>query len=675
MADSSPSKRERARWAILLAAACLLVYANGVTGAFTYDDKAIIRDNPRIRTPRNLPQIFTTPYFGGSRGSGTAYRPVLLLSYAVGWWIHGRAAIGFHVVNVLLHTAVALLLGKLLSRIGVSPAASGAAALLFAVHPIHVEAVSSLVGRGETLAAGLVLVYLHLALRGSRRFQFFTLVPALVCYALAILTKESAAVAPALSFLLFLFMAQGSLRRRFSAALLRGAPLFVGSGAVLAGVLVLRSSVLGGYFRSSATGIFEVENPLALLPLAGRAANASVIFFQYLGRCLFPLHLSADESAWSIQVSPAASPLPVAAMLLLVATAVFALARLASGSPVALGFLVFCVALLPVGNLLFPIGTIFAERVAYLPSAGPCLVIAAFLARGAEHPDALPPARLGALAAVVLLFAARTVVRDAVWWSDEALFTSSLNTSPASAKAHYNYAYISAETCERRRALLHYRRAIEIYRDYWDAWAGKGRMEKELGLFADAEKSYEKSVALNPSYENGYFGLGQVREARGDARGAQEAYQLGLKQKSDSLPLAYRLALLRSRLRLPGTLQDWQRALALGPDAVSVRVDFASWLLSEGRTAESVHQAREALRRDAASLPALRLLAECAARQGLQFAEALAREKAFRVSRSAEDLAPLLRIARSNEAYAKRFARLRPALEKLSPRAFREHSL
>jgi hypothetical protein len=84
------TKRQRWGWAAVLVAACVITYANGLGGGFTYDDKAIVRDNPRIRAPGNVSQIFTTSYFGGPRGSGTVYRPVLLLSYAVQWWIHGR---------------------------------------------------------------------------------------------------------------------------------------------------------------------------------------------------------------------------------------------------------------------------------------------------------------------------------------------------------------------------------------------------------------------------------------------------------------------------------------------------------------------------------------------------------------------------------------------------------
>ena len=163
-----PSRRDRAAWGLLLAAACFAAYANGLTGTFTYDDKAIVRDNLRIRAPDRISELFTTQYFGGPRGTGTNYRPVLLLSYAAQWWIHGKEAMAFHVVNLLLHIAATLLLGSLFLAAGFGAPETALASLLFALHPIHVEAVTSLVGRGETLAAVLTLAFLHVGSASPR---------------------------------------------------------------------------------------------------------------------------------------------------------------------------------------------------------------------------------------------------------------------------------------------------------------------------------------------------------------------------------------------------------------------------------------------------------------------------------------------------------------------------
>jgi tetratricopeptide (TPR) repeat protein len=666
MADSSFSKRDRLRWAALLVAACLVTYANGLTGAFTYDDKAIIRDNPRIRSPRDIGQIFTTSYFGGPRGTGSAYRPMLLLSYAAQWWIHGSEVAAFHFANILFHAGATLLLAGLLWRIGLSPPTVAAASLLFAVHPIHVEAVTSLVGRGETQAAVFVLLYLHGAVDvfERRRRWPLLLAGALLGYAGSILTKESGAVAPGLALLLFAFLADGTLLQRLRAALLRGLPLWILSAIVLAGVLRLRAWVLGGALRSSAGGIFEVENVLAPLAPGARMTNACVIFLRYLGRCIFPLHLSGDESAWSIRPLPAVSAPTVAATLLLLALLLASLIRLRSRSPLALGFLFFGVAFLPSGNLLFPIGTVFAERIAYLPSAGACLILGSVVVGAARDSSALSAGPRRALAAVALLFSMRAIARNTVWWTDEGLFTNLIATAPGSAKAHYDLAYSAANKHRHRQARAEYERAIAIYGRYWDAWAGKGRIEKEMGLLAEAEQSYARSIAVNPDYENGYFGLGQVREARGDVAGAEQAYRRGLARIRGSLPLAYHAALVSGRLGRASAAADWRRALTLGGNLCSARSDYARWLWRQGRSEEAARQAFGALRRDPACVGALELLAEHAERSGHRLARALALEKAYLATKSPEDLAALERLAREYPAYARRFAALKVTVGK-----------
>ena len=655
----------------MLAAACLLTYANGIGGDFTYDDKAIVRDDVRIREPSKIGEIFTTSYFGGPSGTGSNYRPILLLSYAVQWWIHGKQAESFHAVNVLLHAGATWLLLLLLVRIGIAPAAAFVSALLFAVHPIHVEAVTSLVGRGEVLAAVFTLFYLILTLRFFRpppsASRLPALLGALLFYALAVLTKESAATAPAIALLVYLFVAEGRAWERVRKATLGGLPVLAGSAAVLGGVFLLRRLVLGGFLRPGGE-FFEVENVLAPLDPLERIANACLVLFRYVGRIVFPLHLSADESAWSIEPVELLSPLAIAAVLLFAALAVVSIVRLRRPCPAAFGFLFFLLAFLPASNLPFPIGTVFAERLAYLPAAGLFLAAGAAVAGAARSWGALVARRRAVIIALALALSARAVVRNAVWWGDEALFRNLVRTSPDSAKAHYDLAYVWADDKQWERAREQYAEATELYEDYWDAWTGKGRTEKELKLYDEAEKSYEKGIAANPGHDNGYFGLGLLREDRGDLAGAEQIYRRGLAHKEDSLPLAYRLALVRSRLPWPEALADWRRALELGPTVASVHEGFASWLARVGRTEEARHEAREAWRRAPGYLPAIRLLADLDARSGRFFAEALAREQVFRLSRSREDWESLRAAAGKSESYAPRFARNEKTLAKLVPK-------
>ncbi len=620
-------------WALLVLCAGIVAYANGLDGAFSYDDKAIVRDDPRIRSPRVLPEVFSTQYFGGPHGTGSNYRPILLLSFAVQWWIHGRAPIPFHVGNLLLHLAAIFLLARLFLRIGLPPPVVWISCLLFAVHPLHVEAVTSLVGRGEVLSAVFVLAYLHAALSFTEgRRPSLALLGVFAFYGLGFLTKESAVAAPGAAFLLFLFTVHGTVAARFRRSFGRGWPVLAASAAALAVAFAARYRVFGGFLKAPETDFFEVENPLAPLATGARMANACVVFFQYLGRMVVPLRLSADESAWSIQPAAASSPLALACAVLLLALTVAALARFFRGSVLALGFLWAGLLLLPTSNLVFPIGTIFAERLAYLPSFGICLAAGLLLA-GAR----LSAARAVLIGVIALLLGARTVTRNAIWWSDRSLFTNLGATSPGSAKAHYNLGWVSGFFQDWPRALAEYTRAVRIYDGYWDAWAGKGRAEKELRLFDRAVKSYERSIAILPGYENGYFGLGGVYEARGDFGSAAGVYRRGLEDNPDSLPLAFRLAICQSRLKSASADACWKRALELGSSLGSVRAEHALWLLESGRTAAARREAREAWRRNPGLDEPYRVLADADARDGMRLGEVLAREKIWRLTGKEED--------------------------------------
>jgi tetratricopeptide (TPR) repeat protein len=624
-------KREARREAGLLLAACLLTYANGLSGAFTYDDKAVVRDNLLIRSPGSVPQLFRTSYFGWPRGVGANYRPVLMLSYAAQWWIDSGRVEAYHAVNVLLHASVTLAFWLLLRRLRVGGAAAFAGALVFAVHPLHVEAVTSVVGRGETLAAVFVSGYLLLglaAVRGPRRF--LPLAGALVCYALGSLTKESAVVAPALAFLTLLAAEAGALRARIRLAFSQGLWLYVGSAAVLFGILALRREVLGTALSGGA-GIYELENPLAPLPLLPRVWNAALVLVRYAGRIAFPLELTADESAWSLPMATGRSPLALLGVGLFAAGAILALARFSRKPPVAYGLLFFGLAFLPASNLLFPIGTIFAERLAYLPSAGLCLVLGLAIAGAGDLPD-LPRRRGILLAAVALAFAARAAVRNPVWRCDDVLFANSIRSSPQSAKAWYNDALIAVDRGDPKRGLEHARRATEIYANYWDAFAVKGHAERDLKLFAASEASYRRAVELNDTYENGWYGLGMTREASGDLPGAEDAFASGLDEVETSFPLAYNLARIRTALGSAAAEEDWKRAVGLSPGSVAARLSYAGWLSGRGRESDARRQWREALRREPSNLEALKGLAESDARLGFSLGERLARAKIARLS-------------------------------------------
>ena len=169
--------------------AALALYLPSAEYAFVQDDRAIIASNPAAHSIPAALAAFADPYWPRGSGAGL-YRPLTILSYAVDWMVSDGNAGWFHVMNALWHGVATVLLTVILMRWLPTLAAVGAG-LLFAWHPVHVEAVGSLVGRAELLAA----VGIFGAVLAARRGQWTVSV---LCAAAAMLRnrRRSSSIAP-----------------------------------------------------------------------------------------------------------------------------------------------------------------------------------------------------------------------------------------------------------------------------------------------------------------------------------------------------------------------------------------------------------------------------------------------------------------------------------------------
>ena len=338
---------------------------------FTFDDKVIVRDNPRLASPGRVGEIFTSHYFGGPLSTAKNYRPVVLLTYAVQRWTTGTDPLPFHVVNVALHVGTTLLFAAWLLALGMPRGPSLAAAALFAVVPIHVEAVTGIVGRAELLVASLVFLAALLfrratdgprlrrvAVRGrprrvpprrSSRRRTPSSFPASS-------SSESSCGATRTSR-----SARGSGGRRFRSP----ASSFRSRRSPPSG-----SSRMGGLVAKK-EAFFELDNPLAPLPHLLRAANGLWLLLRYVAKTFVPLGLSADHSAHALDLSRR-SPTRARAPASPPSSGSWRWAsRRSDGSPSSPSAIAFFLGtFLPTSNVFFPIGTIYGDRLAYLPSAG-----------------------------------------------------------------------------------------------------------------------------------------------------------------------------------------------------------------------------------------------------------------------------------------------------------------
>lgn len=372
-----------------------LVYAIAFPGHFYMDDVQIVLDNLLVYSP-DLKVIFTADYWGAGENTGL-YRPLTILSFALNYLLTGEKAWGYLLVNLLLHAAVCMTFFRLLLAWRLDLPYAWLAAALFAVHPIHGEAVIQLVGRSELLTALFVLLALHAA-RSQRRHGNLWVVLAFLG---AILCKEHGVVLIGLIPAIDLFFARGQalpvLRRR-------AALLAILIGITIAWLLYRHFVVHGGIPEPVSLDPYYL--PLATADTPTRILSALKLQLLYLAKQLIPYHLQGMYP--QATVVPFIGWLSWQGMAVVVAVAGFFAAMVHGWRRRALWGLalaLYVISFSPTSNLILLAGFTMAERVAYLPSVWFCAAVAAalgLLPRLADRPRVVTAVAAGLVAAYAL---------------------------------------------------------------------------------------------------------------------------------------------------------------------------------------------------------------------------------------------------------------------------------
>jgi len=494
-------------------------YLNALGNGFVFDDRGVIVENPLVqRDSTLLADFFTNPYYPGA-----LYRPLTFWSFSLNQRLD-PAPFGFHLVNLLLHGLVTALVFVYCRTIRLSTPLAALAGLIFAVHPIHTEAVTSIVGRAELLSAAAVLGALLCGVRSieGRRFAGLWLIAATLLFAIGLLCKESAFVFLPL-FALTVWLRAPVPWRELVRTLWASRELTLLS-AVGAVYLCLRWVLFGTLAVGDPVSL--LDNPLAYAPATVRIATALVILVDSLVQLVVPLQLSADYSYNQIPlVTSFDDPrlLLAAALLLLLGVAAW---RTRKAEPAVLGSALFFLAALSLtSNLLFPIGTIRGERLLYLPSAGFCILFALAVAAGLERRAGLVIAGVALLA---LVFAGRTWQRNYDWASELTIFEASTASSPNSAKAYHNLGVALAQAKRGDEAIIAFRRALRIYPDYDEAAFALGCDYQARGMMTAALHWYREALRIEPKHVKSHLNTGIIHYNDGDLGEAEEAFRAGL---------------------------------------------------------------------------------------------------------------------------------------------------
>lgn len=447
--------------AVLSGALAALAFLNSLDNGFAYDDLPIIQENPAIQSLETLPEAVMSPYWPGEYGRGLGlWRPLTTGVYGLQWALWGGAPVGFHLVNVLLHAGVTAMAVLVLGQ--VLPVGSALlAGLLFAVHPVHVEAVSNVVGMAELLSAFFFLLACLIIQRRGRRLGLWSLLTVLSLYALAFLTKESAVTL--LGVVLLLDSTQVDLRSRELGRYLRDRWPLYGGMAVVAGLLLLaRYRILGSLARPFAPLGADL---LEQIPRIWTVASTWPHVFRLL---FFPKDLSSDYSPAVIPISMGWNLANVLGVLLVLATLVLALASwrrgsagrgLASSRALGWGVVWFVITISPTSNLVFLSGILLSERTLYLPSVGFVAALAWLLMRFRQE---RPRLALSLILLILSLMAVRSWTRTPTWKDNLEVFNTLVADHPEAGRSQWVLGDVYFQVGRVSEALRSYRLAIGI---------------------------------------------------------------------------------------------------------------------------------------------------------------------------------------------------------------------
>jgi tetratricopeptide (TPR) repeat protein len=666
-------------WPIGLVLLVFAIFANTLDGEFTnWDDNTLVKGNGQIRSlaPGNIVKIFTPQ-------AGKTFQPVRVLSWAVDYALWEFNPRGYHAVNILLHALATVLLLFLLRNAlpPLLPDADSAsprriantAALLFALHPINVEAVAWITSRKYGLLAvfGLFGFYAFLrALDSARRPAWLTL--STVSLVLAMLSSPFGIVWPVL------IVIHSACSKRLNA----NWQLHIAPMAALAVVLPILLWALTSEKQLTEAAFVEVG-------IGGRAVTMLRVFFDYGRNLLLPLWLNCKYPDHLVE---GFDPKILVTLVALVATFWWAWRAARAGKWLAAFCLAwFWIALSPVFNVI-AIAATMADRYLYVAAIGVFIAVAAAIER-------LPrPAQIGSTTVLAVLLGLLSFQRNRVWQDSETLWRDSLAKDADNLTAHFSLGNALEQQGKREEALVAYKGALAIDPDSPGIRTGVGNLELTLGRPKTALEYLRPAVAENPKFPPARRTLGValiaagfvdegIRELRTCVE--QEPHAFHWQSLADALVNAKRhpeaIEAYQAMLALSpghpdalnnlgavqfatgdfeGARASFEAIIAVRPDALQARSNLANSLWKLGRVADAVEHYRYVVTRNSRDLNAAINLARGLDKTGdYNAALGLARQIVQHNANSADALTTLTDLLARQEAT---WAEARPHFERLA---------
>ncbi|XP_064602710.1 protein O-mannosyl-transferase TMTC3-like [Liolophura sinensis] len=589
------------RFNLYAAALCLSVavcYYNSLDCGFVFDDMSAVVENKDLRPHVPVTNLFWNDFWGTpmqKEKSHKSYRPLCVLTFRLNYAFHELEPIGYHLVNVVLHAAVCVILLRVYSMF-LSDFASFIAALLFAVHPIHTEAVTGVVGRAEMLSAifylGAMLTYARCSgRRAQTNWPWLALTVVLVT--VAMLCKEVGITVIGVCCVYEVFIAQQmtlgdilDVLRGFA----RGKPYFPGwlrNSTLRAGFLVC-STLLLLFARIKVMGaqlpIFtRFDNPASVSPTPTRHLTFNYLLPVNMWLLLFPSDLCCDWTMGTIPlISSITDPRNLATLTFYGVLFVFIKYCLAErgqrNRAIIMCLTLMALPFIPASNLFFPVGFVVAERILYTPSMGFCMLVALGYEILLENKKHLKYLLLMGMAFMVLTHSVKTVVRNKDWMSELSIFQAALRVNKRNAKLWNNVGHALEKDLKYHEALEFFTKAAQVQPDDIGAHINVGRTYKNLNLTTKAETAYRAALDLFPPVKPG------------------QKYTARIAPNHLNVFLNLATLISKNQSRLLEADQLYRTAISMRADYIQAYINRGDILLKLGRPQEAQQQYETALK-------------------------------------------------------------------------------
>jgi protein O-mannosyl-transferase len=578
-------------FALVLAAATILVYRPAWNGGFLWDDDVYITGNELLTAPDGLRRIWF------SLDSPSQYFPLVYTTFRVEHTLWRLNPTGYHWINLLLHVANALLVWAVLARLKVPGA--WLAGAIFALHPVQVESVAWITERKNVLMGFFFLLTLlawiaFVQERTKRRWLFYGL--ALILYLLALSAKTTACTLPAALFLI-LWLENKPIRwKRF----LQIIP-FLALGFAMGALAMWWER----YHQGTSRAIFTFLSPIERILVASRA-----VWF-YLSKLIWPSKLTFIYPQWDIAPTQWLSYVWLLAGLILCLVIYFLRRYVGRSVEVAAAF--FVVTLSPVLGFIMLYTfryTFVADHYQYLACIGPIALASAGLVRLA---DSFKNARILLLSTASCWVALLGILtwRQAEMYSDiETLWRTTLARNPACWMAHNNLGMVLFQKGQIDQAITHYRTTLQMEPNFWDADYNLGSALLGKGEVNEAILYCDKAVAKQPNDPDAQVALANALLQKKRIDDAIIHYQKAVAIRPDYFLARYGLGhALLEKGQLDAAIEHCRAALLIRPDNPDCQTILGIALDEKGQSAEAIQHYEKALEISPQSVPALNNLA------------------------------------------------------------------